>query len=254
MDPRVIAVSNQKGGVAKTTTVVNVAACAAETGLKVLVIDLDPQDASATSWLTLEAPKLGTWDVLAETHSINDVVAATTAPGVDLVASSADLYAIERLAAGTPGLDTVLATAITHLDGYDLVLIDSPPALGLLTASALIAAGEVVVPVTPDALALTGVAQLMTNIARVTQRLNPALRLSAIIPCRVPARQSLAHEALAALVEEFGDKVTSTVRRAARAEEAPGHHQALTTYAPTAAVTADYRAVTATLLNEGENR
>lgn len=252
MSTRIMAVTNQKGGVAKTTTTVNVAACAAEMGRRVLVVDLDPQDANATRWMTTSAPALGVWQVLAEEASVRQAVVPSAIEGVDVLAASAAMSSVERLAGSQPGMEMVLGQALRKVRGYDLVLIDCPPALGLLTVSGLVAAREVVIPVTLDVLALAGVAQLLRSIEQTTQRLNPGLEVAAVVPCRVAPREIITREVLAALIEQFGAKVTPSVRRAAVATHSPGHHQALTTYAPTAGVTQDYRAVTAALLREGE--
>lgn len=246
-----MAITNQKGGVAKTTTAVNVAACAAELGRSVLVVDADPQ-ASATTWLTRQAPQRTVWHVLAEESSVAQAVVPSTVAGVDLLGAEHQMHTVERVAGSQAGMDRVLALALAEVSSYDLVLIDCPGTLDLLTVSALVAADEVVIPVQLDVLSLAGVAQLMTTIDQATRRLNPTLAITAVVPCRVAPRQSLSREVLAALTEEFGDKVTHTVRESVRAREAVGHHQALTTYAPTAPVTQDYRAVTAALLNKGE--
>ena len=253
MTTMTMAFANQKGGVAKTTTVVNVAACMAESGRKVLVVDLDPQT-SATSWLSTQAPTLSAWDVLAEESGVAEAVVATVVEGVDLLGADEKMFGVERAAGSQPGMEMVLAGALREVGGYDVVLIDCPPALGLLTVSALVAAQHVVIPVTMDTLGLGGVAQLVRNIERVTTRLNPALSIAAIVPCLFQGQQVIDREVLAALVEEFGDKVTHPVRKAACAKESPGNHQALTTYAPTHGVTADYRAVTAALISQGETR
>ena len=253
MTTMTMAFANQKGGVAKTTTVVNVAACMAESGRSVLVVDLDPQT-SATSWLTTEPPTLSAWDVLAEEAGVAQAVVATVVEGVELLGADHKMFGVERAAGSQAGMETVLAAALRQVGGYDAVLIDCPPALGLLTVSALVAAQHVVIPVTMDTLGLGGVAQLVRSIEQVTTRLNPALSIAAIVPCLYQGQQVIDREVLAALVEEFGDKVTHTVRKAACAKEAPGNHQALTTYAPTHAVTADYRAVTAALISQGETR
>lgn len=251
MATRTLAFANQKGGVGKTTTCVSVAACAGAMGRRVLVVDMDPQ-ANTTDWLTTDAAASGVLEVLTEEATIADVAVATTATGVDLVAAGPGLIGAERTLGGQPGIDHILAKALRATDGYDLVMLDCPPTLGLLTISSLVAATEVVVPVTMSGLSLSGVAQLLATIEMVTARLNDGLRLGAVVPCDYVARENLSREVLAALHEQFPDKVTPTVRRSVRATEAPGHHQPLNIYAPTEGVTRDYQAVTEALLTQGD--
>ena len=253
MSTKILAITNQKGGVAKTTTAVNVAACAAETGRRVLVVDADPQ-ASATSWLTEEPPQHTLWNVFEEVVDVAGAAVPSVVAGVDVLGAEHQMHMLERLAGKEVGMETMLAIALREVSGYDLVLIDCPGTLDLLTVMALVAAQQVVIPVVLDVLSLAGVDQLMTTIDQATRRLNPSLVVGAVVPVRYRPRQVLAREVLAELVEQFGDKVTAPVRESVRAQEAAGHRQTLTTYAPTAPVTDDYRAVTSALLKEGEKR
>lgn len=251
MTTRTLAIASQKGGVGKTTTCVSVAACAGAAGRRVLVVDVDPQ-ANTSDWLTTAAAPVGVLEVLTGEATIADAAVATTATGVDLVAAGPGLIGAERALGGQPGIEAILAGALRAAGGYDLVMLDCPPTLGLLTVSALVAASEVVVPVTMSGLSLSGLAQLMATVDLVDTRLNPGLHLSAVVPCQYVANENLSREVLAVLVEQFGAKVTPTVRRSVRATEAPGHHQPLNVYAPTEGVTQDYQAVTDALLTEGE--
>ena len=244
------AVTNQKGGSGKTTSAVNLAAAAGELGRRVLVVDLDPQ-ASASAWLGTPDGGRGLLDVLTEGAALADLVVETPAAGVDLIPSSAWLANVDRALAGEVGAELAFRDAVKALpERWDLVLVDCPPALGLLTVSALAAVREVVVPVETSAMALAGLAALLRTVERVRDRLNPGLAVRAVLPCRVDARTNLARDVVAHLRERFGSLVTeTTIRESVRVREAWSFGQPVTTYDPRGAGAEDYRAAARELLD-----
>jgi len=253
---RTIAVTNQKGGSGKTTTAVNLAAALAETGRKVLLIDLDPQ-ASASSWLGVADGGKGLFELLVGNGNLVDLVHETAFAGVGLVPGSNWMVGVEKAMAGEVGAETVLRKAIQSLprNRWDIVLLDCPPSLGLMVVSALVAAQEVVVPVEAHVMALSGLANLLQTVERVKERLNPALAISTILPCRVDARKNLSKEVVERLRSRFGRLVPPTViRENVRLAEAPSFEQPITAYSPDSSGAVDYRAAAGELLKRGKER
>jgi chromosome partitioning protein len=240
---RVISITAQKGGVGKTTTAVNLAAALGEAGERVLVIDLDSQ-ASATGWLGQQAGD-GLLGVFTDEVPLETLVVDTPAVGVACVAASRGLANLERVLAGEPGSETLLRMAIDDLPRtrWTYVLLDCPPAMGLVTLNALTAAREVIAPVETKTMALEGLTALLTTVARVRKRLNRHLRVAAIVPSRV-VRTRLSREVQEALREHFGDLVTETfVRENARLAEAPSYRLPITSYASTSYGAEDFRSL-----------
>jgi chromosome partitioning protein len=254
---RIIAVMNQKGGVGKTTTTMNLGAALAEAGRKVCLIDLDPQ-----SHLTINcgrdpsADAVSLYDVLVEDRPIS-AAAVKIEPGVALVPASIDLAAAEVKLAGLNGRETLMKRRIeaeTDWD-FDFILLDCPPSLGILTLNALAAAGEVIIPMQPHFLALQGVGKLLETVSLISQRVNPALCVSGIVLTMFDSQTRLSNEVVNDLREfltgasgkrlPWSDAVVfqSKIRRNIKLAESPGFGKSILSYDPSSHGAADYRAL-----------
>lgn len=220
---RVISILNQKGGVGKTTTSVNLAAALGALGKRVLLLDLDPQ-ANATTWMAVESPHPGLLETMVENLPLANLVHETTVPNVWMVPGSLSLSGAERRLAGEVGTEFILRGMLKGLDGYDFVLIDCPPSLGLLTVNALACSREVLIPVVPQILSLDGMQMLFRTVEVVRDRLNHDLHVSGVLLVRVDARTKLTREVVEHLRERYGDLVLKTaIRENVRLAEAPAH-------------------------------
>jgi chromosome partitioning protein len=244
--PRVIAVANQKGGVGKTTTTVNLGACLAELGFRTLVIDLDPQG-NASTGLGIENRGLETsmYHVIMHEVPLEDCVEPSAVKNLFVAPASLDLAGAEIELVPAFSRENRLRRAIEAvLDDYDYVLIDCPPSLGLLTVNGLNAAGEVLVPIQCEYYALEGLGQLLRNVDLVKRNLNPKLEVSTIVCVMYDARTKLADQVVKEVREHFGDKVCRTVvPRTVRLSEAPSFGQPIITFDPTSRGAVAYREV-----------
>jgi chromosome partitioning protein len=242
---RVIALCNQKGGVGKTTSTINLGAALAEYGRRVLLVDFDPQGALSVG-LGIQPHQLDrtTYNVLMDRDAaIEDTVLKTSVPGLDLLPSNIDLSAAEIQLVGEVAREQTLARALAPVvDSYDFVLIDCQPSLGLLTVNALTAAHGVIVPLECEFFSLRGVALLIDTIEKVQQRLNPGLRLEGILATMYDGRTLHSREVFSRVLEAFGDDVFDTViSRTVRFPETTVAGEPITSWAPDSTGAKAYR-------------
>jgi chromosome partitioning protein len=242
--PRVLAVANQKGGVGKTTTAVNLGAALAELGYRVLVIDLDPQG-NATTGLGVNPRNLenSVYDVLLHEVPLEDCIEPTAVRNLFVVPATIDLAGAEIELVPAFSRELRLRRAIESQDGdFDFTLIDCPPSLGLITVNGLAAATEVIVPIQCEYYALEGLGQLLRNVNLVQSNLNPRLELSAIILTMYDGRTKLADQVAAEVRSHFEDKVCrNIVPRTVRLSEAPSFGQPIIVFDPTSRGAIAYR-------------
>ena len=211
---QIVAVVNQKGGVGKTTSTINLGAALAEQGSRVLLVDFDPQSAlSVGLGLNPNEIEVSVYDLLLDrTVGLTDVVAASKVPGLDLVPSNIDLSAAEVVLVSEVAREQLLKRCLEPAQAiYDYILIDCPPSLGLLTVNALTAAGSVIIPLECEYFALRGMALLMDTVGKVQERLNPQLQVMGIVATMLEARTIHGREVLSRVGEAFGDKLFKTV-------------------------------------------
>lgn len=233
---RVIAVANQKGGVGKTTTAVNLAACLAEAGKKTLIIDSDPQG-NTTQGLGVDKTSLQhtSYDLFLQSQKIYDIIGENVYPNLDLLAANIDLAGAEIELIQVPNNSYILKNAIMEVKAqYDFILIDCPPSLSLLTINALTGADTVLVPLQCEFYALEGLSQLMYTIKLIQEKLNPKLEIEGIVFTMYDARTNLSLE----VVEEVKNELKNTniyktiIPRNVRLSEAPSYGQPITEYDP----------------------
>src|SRR5438874_837703 len=229
MTLRVFAIANQKGGVGKTTTAINLAACLAEAGERALVVDLDPQ-ANATSGLGMRANGTSTYDLL-DGAPLSSLASPTAFTNLFLVPSQPELAGAAIELSHRDDADRYLADALQEADGFDFVLLDCPPSLGPLTVNALAASDRVVVPVQAEYYALEGLAQLVRSIELVRRRLNPRLAIAGVLITMADARTTLSKDVEQEVRRHFGGLVLrAVVPRSVRVAEAPSHGLPVTHY------------------------
>ena len=241
---RVIAVANQKGGVGKTTTTINLGAAMAESDKRILVVDLDPQ-ANATTGLGISNRSLqgSIYEVIIQQTTVGEVICTTEVPNLEVVPSSLALAGAEIELVTAFSREHRLERALeTVADDYDVILIDCPPALGLLTVNALVAAQEVLVPIQCEYYALEGLGQLVGNVDLVRANLNPDLKISTIALVMYDARTNLSEQVAEEVRTFFGDKVCrQVIPRSVRLSEAPSFGQPITVFDPTCRGAVAYR-------------
>ncbi len=249
---RVIAFANQKGGVAKTTTTLNLAAAFAEEGHRVLCIDMDPQgNLTMSQGIDPDALELSMYDVLVHGVSIREVIRRRE---IDVACASIDLAGAELAMSMKIGRERSLEKALVAIaDDYDFICIDTPPSLGLLTINALTAAHKVIVPVQCEYLSMRGLVQLQNTLAMIRENLNPDVDIEGILPTLVDTRTLHAKEAIELLEENFGDRVfASRIRKTVRFAEAPVRGMSVLKYDPKGTAADAYRQLAKEVLTNGK--
>jgi len=253
---RIIAMCNQKGGVGKTTTTINLGAALAEVGRRVLLVDFDPQGALSVGFgINPNELDVTVYNLLMDRSTdVRSVIRSTSVDRVDVLPANIDLSAAEVQLVGEVAREMVLARALRPvLDDYDVVLIDCQPSLGLLTVNALTAAHGVVIPLECEFFALRGVALLVETIEKVQDRLNPRLEIDGILATMYDGRTLHSREVVARVVEAFGDRVFHTViGRTVKFPDATVAAEPITTYAATHAGAEAYRQLARELIARGD--
>jgi chromosome partitioning protein len=249
---KVIALANQKGGVAKTTTTLNLAAAFAETGHRVLCVDMDPQgNLTMSQGIDPDSLEASMYDVLVNRTPIAEVIVSRE---VDVACASIDLAGAEIAMSTQIGRERSLERALEPVrETYDFILIDTPPSLGLLTINALTASDKVIVPVQCEYLSMRGLIQLQNTLAMVRENLNPDVEIEGILPTLVDTRTVHAKEALEILEENFGDRVfASRIRKTVRFAEAPVRGMSVLKYEPDGKAAFAYRQLAKEVLGNGK--
>ena len=250
----VIVLANQKGGVAKTTTTLNLGVALHEKGHRVLVIDLDPQgNLTMSQGMNPDAIDRSMFDVLVHRIPISDIIKTVE---VDVAVASIDLAGAELALSALIGRERALEKALVEVrDRYDYILIDTPPSLGLLTINAFVAADGVIVPVQCEYLSLRGLVQLENTLAMVRENLNPKVHVQGIVPTMYDGRTLHAREAIEILEEHFGDLVYETrIRKTVRYAEAPVKGNSVLKYDPSGPAAQAYRDLAKEVLDGAQTR
>src|SRR5215208_11254 len=239
----VIAIANQKGGVGKTTTAINLSAALAKSGKKVLLIDLDPQGNSSLSFLDNKVIEQSIYDLLTDSNaSPEDIIKPTSIAGSDVMPSRINLAKFESKLIGEFDAPFRLKDRIDGLIKiYDYILIDTPPTLGLITVNALVASDYVLVPIQPSYFALEGTDDLLETVEKIKARPNPRLQVLGVVITLLDKRTTLARDIQEQIRTVFGDKVFSTViSKSVRLEESPAYKETIFTFAPTSSGAHEY--------------
>lgn len=250
--PKVIAFANQKGGVAKTTTALNLAVAFAEKGFRVLCVDMDPQgNLTMSQGIDPDTLDVSMFDVLVHDLPIRNVIRRRE---IDVACASIDLAGAEIAMSTKIGRERCLDKAFRAIhDDYDFICIDTPPSLGLLTINALTAADKVIVPVQCEYLSMRGLIQLQNTLQMIRENLNPDIQIEGILPTLMDTRTTHAKEAIEILEENFGDRVfASRIRKTVRFAEAPVKGMSVLKYDPDGMAAQSYRDLAKEVLAHGK--
>jgi chromosome partitioning protein len=250
----VIALANQKGGVAKTTTALNLGVALRERGLRVLAVDLDPQgNLTMSQGLNPDTIERSMFDVLVHRLPVTEVIHERE---IDVAVSSIDLAGAELALSSLIGRERALEKALVAVrEDYDYVVVDTPPSLGILTVNALVAADGVIVPVQCEYLSLRGLVQLQSTLSMIRENLNPNVEIHGILPTMFDGRTLHAREAIEILEENFGDLVfTTRIRKTVRYAEAPVKGSSVLAYEPAGAAAQAYRELAKEVLDGAKTR
>lgn len=252
LKPKVIAFANQKGGVAKTTTALNLAVAFAEKGFRVLCVDMDPQgNLTMSQGIDPDTVELSMFDVLVHDVPIRNVIRRRE---IDVACASIDLAGAEIAMSTKIGRERCLEKSFRAIsEDYDFICIDTPPSLGLLTINALTAAHKVIVPVQCEYLSMRGLIQLQNTLAMIRENLNPEIQIEGILPTLMDTRTTHAKEAIELLEENFGDRVfASRIRKTVRFAEAPVKGMSVLKYDPDGVAAQSYRDLAKEVLTHGK--
>lgn len=246
---KIISIANQKGGVGKTTTAINLSSLLAAAEKKTLLVDIDPQ-ANSSSGLSVTNQQISVYDVLADKVHITDAIISTFMPFLDLLPSNINLVGAEIELVDVEGREAKLKNSLKEIsDKYDFILIDCPPSLGLLTLNALTASDSVLIPVQCEYFALEGLGQLLNTINIVKKHFNPELAIEGVLLTMFDSRLRLSHQVAEEVRKYFGDKVYNTViHRNVRISEAPSYGKPIILYDAISSGAKNYMSLAAELL------